>query len=287
MPYKGDIMTDREHGQALFHDGLYKKAIIEIGTLKDKLPEDAFASLAREVIRRLSDHPALLSGSIAFPTDAKLDELTEALMEPDPEAGIAFVQRIRAQGASVETVYLVYLAEAAKKLGKWWEEDKITFTDVTVATGHIYAIMRGLKPLFIPAVATRSQPSAFFTAVPGENHMLGVSMAADLFRKEGWDISLKRGLEHDEVVQYATVARTPLIGLSAGGEHALVPLAQLVIALRISVPEAAIMVSGAILENDYDNVHALGIDIIPEGVDDALMQARAVWEQSRQGSQFG
>lgn len=287
MPCMGDAKMDQESSQLLFHDGLYKKAMMEIGTLREKLPEDAFASLAREVIRRLSDHPAMIEGSVAFPTDVKIDELTHALMEPDAQVGIEFVERVRNQGASVETLYITYLAEAAKNLGTLWEEDKITFTDVTVATGHIYAIMRGLKLLLVPTGFQRNQPCAYFTAVPGEHHMLGVSMAADLFRKNGWDIALKRGQEHDEIVHYATTARIPLIGLSAGGEHALIPLARLVIALRINVPEAAIMVSGAILDSSRANVQAMGVDIIPESVDDALNQARDVWDQSMKLSQVG
>ncbi len=273
-------MTDRGLDPSLFHDDLYKRAIAEIGTLKEKLPDEAFAGLAREVIRRLSDHPAAQISSVSFPSDAKIDALTEALLEPGAEAGIAFIARVRAQGASVETVYLAYLAAAARTLGVWWEEDRIGFTDVTIATGHIYAVMRGLKPLFRPTVLSPDQPTAFFTAVPGENHQLGVSMATDVFRKAGWDIVLKRGLEHDELVQYSALSGVALIGLSAGGEYSLPRLARLIVALRISVPEASLMVGGAILETSRKEVEAMGIDILPSSMDDALAQARSTWDQT-------
>lgn len=272
-------MTDRDSGRTLFHDDLYREAVKEIGTLKEKLPQDAFAALAREVIRRLSDHPVAAGGSVAFPSDAKIDELARALMEPDAEAGIAFIKHVQAQGASVETVYIAYLAEAAKTLGSWWEEDLVSFAEVTAATGHIYAVMRGLKPMFQPDIHTPSQPSAFFTAVPGETHLLGVSMAADLFRKQGWDISLKREMDHDEIVHYAAGSGIPLIGLSAGGEHCLAPLARLVVALRISAPKISIMVSGAILSTSYEGVKSLGVDILPESMDDAIAQAQNVWSE--------
>ncbi len=273
-------MTDRERDPSLFHDGLYKRAITEIGTLKEKLPDEAFAGLAREVIRRLSDHPAARTSSISFPSNAKIDALTEALLEPGAEAGIAFIARVRAQGASVETVYIAYLAAAARTLGRWWEEDRIGFSDVTIATGHIYAVMRGLKPLFHPTVLIPDKPTAFFTAVPEENHQLGVSMATDVFRKAGWDIALKRGLEHDEIVQYAALSRRTLIGLSAGGEYSLPKLARLIVALRISVPEASLMVGGAILETSRQEVEAMGVDILPYSLDDALDQARDTWDQA-------
>lgn len=280
-------MTDSDTSRSAFHDDLYKKAISEIGTLRDKLPEEAFASLAREVIRRLSDHPVVNDSSVAFPSDAKIDALSKALMQRDPDAGIAFIEKVRAQGASVETVYLAYLAEAAKMLGTWWEADEVTFTDVTVATGHIYAVMRGLRPLFRPTNLQPSQRTALFTGVPGENHLLGVAMAADLFRKEGWDITLKRDLEHDDIVQYAAQMQPPLIGLSAGGEHALVNLARLVIALRINLPNTSIMVSGAILETAHDSVEAMGIDIMALSLEEALAKAQNFWQQSTAQSQVG
>ena len=42
--------------------------------------------------------------------------------------------------------YLEYLALAARKLGKWWEEDRVSFLDVTLGTGRIYAIIRAVSP---------------------------------------------------------------------------------------------------------------------------------------------
>ena len=271
-------MTDSDHGQSMIHDGLYQKAVKEMGTLREKLPEEAFAALAREVIRRLSDHGAAPQGSIAFPSDETIEELALAVMQPDLDVGKEFIERIRAQGASAETVYLAYLAEAAKKLGEWWEEDEVSFVDVTLGTGHIYAIMRGLKPLFRAPLANLTQPHALFASVPGETHLLGVSMAADLFRKNGWEIELKRDLDHDMIIHHTKISGVPLIGLSASGDHALVPLARLVIALRISTPDASIMVSGAILGTSYEQVQDMGVDIIPSSMDDALMKAHGLWE---------
>ena len=111
-----------------------------------------------------------------------------------------FIERARAQGASVETVNLAYLAEAAGKMGVWWEEDEVSFVDVTFGTGQIYAITRGLKTLFCVPLANLTQPQAFFAAVPGEDHFLGVSMAADLFRKHSWDVEFRGDLDHDAIV---------------------------------------------------------------------------------------
>ena len=80
--------TDRDSDQSQLHGFLYKKAVKEIGTLTEKFPEDAFATLAREVLGRLSDRPIAAAESITFPMDAELEELARALMQPDQDAGI-------------------------------------------------------------------------------------------------------------------------------------------------------------------------------------------------------
>ncbi|QUJ78417.1 cobalamin B12-binding domain-containing protein [Sulfitobacter albidus] len=280
-------MTDRERDRSLFHDGLYRKTVTEIGTLRTKLPEDVFTSLAREVIRRLVDHPVVLSSAIAFPSDARIDELSRALLLPNPLAGKAFIARIQAQGASVETVYLAYLAEAARRLGTWWSEDKISWAEATVATGHIYAVMRGLRPLFKPTRPRGNQRAALFMPVPGENHTLGIEMAADLATKDGWDITLKRDLDHDGLVQYAAQSGHMIIGLSAAGEHSLNALAKVIVALRIRLPEASILVSGNIVRSAPDLVRLMGADATEAEFDPALQQLNTLWDLSNQQADVG
>ena len=270
-------MTDGEADQAFFHDGLYTKTIEDIGTLRRKLPEAAVASLAREVIRRLSDHQTIKSVQIDIPTESSIDDLAEALMTPDASAGITFVERVRAQGASVETVYVAYLAEAAKTLGRWWDEDRVTFVDVTIAIGHVYAIMRSLRSSFYSTSTRPPTKSALFAMVPGDDHSLGVEMAADLFRKNNWDIALQVGLSHDALVDYISASGHDIIGLSAGSERSIVPLAKLVVALRISVPKTSILVCGNVTCIAPDVVELMGVDAMPIQVEDALSEADRLW----------
>ncbi|MEQ6250776.1 cobalamin-dependent protein [Sulfitobacter sp. HNIBRBA3233] len=279
-------MKTEKDATSLFKDSLYHETVTQIGTLRAKLPEEVFANLAREVIRRLTDHPAVLSSSIAFPTDSKIDELARALLLPNPRAGIAFVERIRDQGASVETVYLAYLAEAAKRLGYWWETDQIGFTDVTIGTGHIYAIMRGLKPVF-GQNARPAQPSALFCPVPGETHTLGIQMAADMARKQGWNITLKRDLSHDALISHVISAGHSVIGMTAAGEHSLPALARIILALRISAPNAAILISGNAARIAPETITLMGPDAVEPDFDKAMTRLGEIWEDGNRASETG
>jgi methanogenic corrinoid protein MtbC1 len=60
--------------------------------------------------------------------------------------------------------------------------------------------------------------TVIFASVPGDQHTLGIRMAADLFRNDGWEIVLKIGLSQDELI--ADIRKRPrcIVGLSIGGQ---------------------------------------------------------------------
>ena len=111
------------------------------------------------------------------------------------------VLQARLNGMSVDMVYLGFLAGAARRLGERWDEDRTTSAQMTIAAGRIYAIMRGLRQAFTSDhYLTPPQEHALFVSTPGETHTLGVTMAADFFRRRGWQIDLRTGLGHHELL---------------------------------------------------------------------------------------
>lgn len=255
-----------------FRSDLYEESFDGIKTLKSKLPEDSVRLLADEVIARLASRVR------EAPTDfhvkpSDIDKLARALIAADSNEAARFIQRLRDRGARVEHVYLGYLAPAARLLGEWWVEDEVTFMSVTIGSSRIFAIMRALSHL-LTAPLQSPRRAAVFASVPNETHTLGVKMASDLFRKEGWDIDLQIGLDHSDLVEHATRSDVKLIGLSSGGSHSRVELAKLVVALRLARPDALLMVSGNIVNEEDDLVAVLGVD----GVANSMPEARATLE---------
>ncbi|NNL19234.1 MAG: cobalamin B12-binding domain-containing protein [Boseongicola sp.] len=246
-------------------------------TLKSQLPEDSVESLAREVIRRLAKRDGTLT--VNSPSDEVIERLCDVLLSDDDHAGADFIQKIEADGATIEVVYLEYLARAARMLGLWWEEDKISFMSVTLGTSRMFAIMRGLNGRFSASQSTQKR-KALFASVPGETHTLGVRLAADLFRRDGWEIGLKLGASHDELVESVEASDAVLIGLSAAGQHSIAALSQLVVALRISKPSAKIIVSGNSAVVAAETVLLLGVDGIAQDVQAARFLMNNLWNET-------
>lgn len=247
-------------------------------------PNDAVRALATEVINRLSHRHAVAPVAVASDrvplldarTDSRIDLLCRALLALDDQAATDIVMEVHAEGADVDALYLDYLAEAARRLGRWWEEDRVSSVEVVIAAGRIYAIMRGLRRLFGPGEQTdTNRPRAVFAAVPGETHTLGVSMAADRLSRHGWEIDLRAGLSHDELVAEIGHKPYPIIGLSASSQRMVFPLARLIVALRVSNPGAWIMVSGRLAELEPDLAEQVDADAVALDLPSAETQMEA------------
>ena len=271
-------MTERFDQAANLDSELFVRSQAQLLKLKSQLGRDTVEDLAWEVIRRLSS----VEGPVAAdqPSADQIEHLCHALLCEDALAGAQFIKDAQSKGASVDAVYLNYLAAAARTLGEWWNEDLVTFVDVTLGTSRMYAIMRALRPQ-VPSVPKADGKSAVFASVPGDTHTLGVSMATDLFRKMDWHIDLLVGRTHDELVDEIAQGDAMIIGVSAGGEHSLAALARLVIALRISKPHAFVFVSGSMAQELRASIELMDVDGLVSDIDEAKHLMNTLWEQTQ------
>jgi methanogenic corrinoid protein MtbC1 len=171
--------------------------------------------------------------------------LAHALCDDASDLADLMVEDLMEAGLSVSEVCLNHLAPAARTLGEWWETDRLPFTEVTLATARIQSMLRRM-PIGRGAPRLSAVKGAVFCAVPGEQHTLGVMMAADLFRRDGWDVSLFVGLAHAELMERLTRDEREVIGLSCSGRHSVDALERVMQGLRDGRPEARLILSGQI-----------------------------------------
>lgn len=271
-------MRNQNEVETSFDASQYVQSQIELRTLKSRLSEVTVESLAREVIRRVSESDR--TAPEQEPNAEDIELLCLALLSEDDQAGAEFIKGLRTDGASIEAVYLTYLAGAARMLGDWWDNSRVPFTEVALGTTRMYAIMRALRHQF-SGQYTASARSAIFASVPGETHLLGVRMATDLFRKSGWDIDLKVDKTHDELVREISQSDAIVVGISAGGSHVVEPLSKLMIALRISNPKAAIFICGNIVDDAKEAIDLMDADGVVTEVSDALDLMGSVWDAAQ------
>lgn len=136
----------------------------------------------------------------------------------------------------------------------------MTFADVTVATGDLYALMRALRDNRTAASPDRdSRRRALLATVPGADHGLGITIAADLLRKAGWEIDFQIGRDHGSPVAHAERTGPKVTGLSVSTGRRLEELPSLVVAIRLTVPDAVI---GGAPGASFDHTQVTDLDDI-------------------------
>lgn len=254
----------------------YQTSQDTLHALTSKLPKDLVANLAREVITRVAQKSMADRQTQIAPSANDIEEFARLLISPDAMAGASYISDLMDGGVTAETIYLVYLASAARQLGAWWETDHVSFFDVTVGTSRIFGIMRAMRHHFVhPGPLPRKV--AVFATVPGEDHTLGVTMATDFFRKDGWDVELLTGLDHDALIDAVCVRYFPIIGLSLAGEHSIPALTRTVVALRVASPASYIVVGGQDIRALDVFIEAMGVDAVVESTEDARSTFETIW----------
>ncbi|SMY08369.1 cobalamin B12-binding domain-containing protein [Flavimaricola marinus] len=218
------------------------------GDPKEILPYQAVRSLADEVVVRLAARFRPEQSTVKSRSELDVQRFTSTLLDGTLEECIDILTLELKSGVPIEAIYLHTLAGSARLMGQMWEDDTLSFLDMTVATGRIYSAMRALR-LQSPALRREPLPDqhALLIAVPGETHTLGVTMAADILRSKSWQITLRTGLEHDDLIDSLADEQHAIIGVSAAQARSLGALTRLIVALRITQPFAKIFVAGKVV----------------------------------------
>jgi methanogenic corrinoid protein MtbC1 len=205
----------------------------------DGVPTAARARVARlartietEVIPRLVLQHRDAS-SAERPSAADVDRLVRALMGPGEGALDELVRALRARGVGVDSLCLDLLTPAAQRLGQLWEQDGVDFATVTVGLGRLQRLLRHLSPAFGNQVEHPPHGRRIVLTQPEtEQHIFGLSMVAEFFRRAAWDVL---GGVAGAGIDAPTLVRRhwfDVAGFSIGTEQSLPWLRETVAAVR-------------------------------------------------------
>ncbi len=171
--------------------------------------------------------------------------------------------RLLAGGMAVGDVYLNLLAPAAQELGRMWDEDLCSFTDVTVAVGRIQRVLRALSPAFGQEVGyPQNGRRVLLLPAPGEQHTFGLTIVAEFFRRAGWEVV---GDSEARTADPAALVRSEwfdVIGISVGSDARLDWLKSGIGAIRNASRNRniGVLVGGPSFAADRERVREVGAD---------------------------
>ena len=213
-----------------------------------------------------------------------ISRLTDELIAGDIAAVKQRIELLSHGGLTAEQLCLLALAPAARHLGDLWNMDRCSFLEVTTGTAMLHGIMNELRLAFRNRVfAGVRRRSAVLVTAPGEQHRFGLSMLAEFFRKDGWQVALPTGTTIAQITAVTAGRPVDLVGFSAGSDRHLGGLAACIAALRASSynPDIIVMVGGPIFLERPELVESIGADATAADAEDAVLRAQVLLKTRR------
>lgn len=153
----------------------------------------------------------------------------------------------REQGMSLAALYQWVITPAMHELGRLWEVGAITIADERLATTVTSRVLTAIRTpqLLDQARGDSEQPSALLAAVQGEQHALGLRMAADLLEDGGYRVAyLGADVPTDALLQAVRTLSPDILGLSATTPRSAQRLEEAVEAVRAERPQLPLLLGG-------------------------------------------
>jgi hypothetical protein len=116
------------------------------------------------------------------PVAARLSRL---LLDDDAKPAAKVLRRLYASTGSLSPLCATVIEPAARSLGDLWLVDDCSQLDVTMALVRLHTILRQLNAAATPV--TIGLPVVLVAPQPGEVHLLGAGLDAELLWQAGWD----------------------------------------------------------------------------------------------------
>lgn len=195
---------------------------------------------------------------------------------------LAIVGNLLQQGVSMESIYLDLLAPAARRLGEFWNNDEVSFADVTIALGRLQQVVRELS-LHGPNEdgAAPHGRSALFAPAPGEQHTFGLVIIEEFFRRSGWRTWTEMSGAQTEVIGAVQAHHFDIFGMTVSSDAYLDQISPLIMSVRrvSRNRDINVMVGGLLFVEKPELAAKVGADGTAADAREAVLKAEGAVRQ--------
>ena len=183
------------------------------------------------------------------PSIADVEAFSQLCAVGDRQACLALIQRLRAEGMQPEHLLVELVAPAARHLGQRWDDDTLDFTSVTVGLVLMHEVVHAFGyEVHDGPLESGEVRRVMLASAPGSQHVLGLSIVSEFFRKAGWQVVLEVSPSSAELCRAVSNEWFDLVGLSVALDSQLTELPGLVSRLRAASrnPSVPVMLGGPV-----------------------------------------
>jgi hypothetical protein len=158
------------------------------------------SQFAADVVARLVSRDGGATGPLR---DALVDQMIAAVSRPGSAEFDQLRPELRRARVSAAALADLYIPEIARRLGKAWEDDRMSFAEVTIGSSRLQAILREIGAGWVAdsTVGGKGGRTLLLVVPAGEQHTLGAMVLAGQLRRRGISVCLKVGPGDEDLVQ--------------------------------------------------------------------------------------
>ena len=252
--------------------------------------------ISREILNVVEEHviPRLVWGvqsdpiitnlgrdAIYMPSEDDVLAFADLAVNADVSSSLKFIRSLFDKGMAIESIYLDLIAPAAKYLGEMWVDDRVDFSRVSLGASCMQRSLLALSENSESEYNSTYQRSVLLSSMPGDQHMLGPSIAAEFLRRYGWHTQFVMPKSADDILVEIKNNEFDLLGLSLSCDDHLSDLDSLINRLKSdpSFKDIGIIVGGRGATIDPEHVMKAGSDVVALDARDAVLQAKDLFEK--------
>ncbi|MFM7085086.1 MAG: B12-binding domain-containing protein, partial [Hyphomicrobium sp.] len=192
---------------------LNKRSLLGLALEKDVIPRLILSYSSKEKSKKNSKNQKLTR---FFYAD-EIAHLARLVIAPESEAAYRYIEHVKSEGATIESIYVDLLTPTARLLGEQWKSDLCCFTEVTIGTSRLQQLVHSLSPEFErEAEKAYENQRILFSPMPGEQHTFGLMLVEEYFRRAGWNCCKCVPKNTHDLLYMVRSLHFDVVGLSAG-----------------------------------------------------------------------
>ncbi|MEM9355649.1 MAG: hypothetical protein AAGB04_05510 [Pseudomonadota bacterium] len=196
--------------------------------------------------------------------DEKIEHFLQLKISQEPQECRDYVDQLRRSGMSNRQLFGDVFGNTARRLGQLWEDDRLSFVDVTIGLSRLHGLLRDYSEVTELWKAAGSQhKSIHLMPAPGEQHIFGMLILAEHFRSQGWRVETEFSIRDAAEAQSCAESRQcSCIGFTISNERCIATLTDSVSRLRNTDKWSTgpILVGGTVVERDTALIDVVGAD---------------------------
>jgi methylmalonyl-CoA mutase cobalamin-binding subunit len=217
--------------------------------------------LAERNLRTFSElREPVVSGLITASLSGRKDAFADLLRE---------LKKARVSAVALADIYI---PEAARRMGEAWQDDQMSWLDVSIGVGRLQSLLREIGTAWAADQAGDTGHGTVLLIVPDrEQHTLGPMVAMGQLRRFGVSVCLRIAPSHNELRSLVAARQFDGVLISIATKDKLESVAKTVEFIRsVAAHPIQIVVGGAVTTAVEDLVECTGADLASNDICEAL-----------------